>query len=77
MTGMELGHCRRYGFTPIVVLLNNQGWEMIRAFSPDSQAADLGHWQFAQMAAILGGRGLTASTPFAKVLTQKQKMERS
>lgn len=63
MTGMELGHCRRYGFTPIVVLLNNQGWEMIRAFAPDSQAADLGLWPFAEMAQHFGGVGIRASSP--------------
>ncbi|TMP29071.1 indolepyruvate/phenylpyruvate decarboxylase [Pseudoalteromonas rubra] len=63
MTGMELGHCRRYGFTPIVVVLNNQGWEMIRAFAPDSQAADLGLWPFAEMATLWGGKGIRVSTP--------------
>ncbi|WP_105169747.1 indolepyruvate/phenylpyruvate decarboxylase [Pseudoalteromonas sp. T1lg23B] len=63
MTGMELGHCRRYGFTPIIVLLNNQGWEMIRAFAPDSQAADLGLWPFADMATHFGGVGKRVSTP--------------
>ncbi|MFC0118225.1 indolepyruvate/phenylpyruvate decarboxylase [Pseudoalteromonas xiamenensis] len=65
MTGMELGHCRRYGFTPIVVLLNNQGWEMIRAFAPDSQAADLGLWPFADMAQHFGGVGIRVSSPEA------------
>lgn len=65
MTGMELGHCRRYDFTPIVVVLNNQGWEMIRAFAPDSKAADLGHWPLAEMAPLFGGKGLKVSTPEA------------
>lgn len=63
MTGMELGHCGRYQFKPIVVVLNNQGWEMIRAFAPDNQAANLGLWQFAELANVLGGRGHVAQTP--------------
>jgi indolepyruvate decarboxylase len=32
MTGWELGHCQRYGWDPIVLLLNNQSWEMLRTF---------------------------------------------
>lgn len=63
MTGMELGHCRRLGFNPIVVVLNNQGWEMIRAFAPDNKSADLGCWPLADMAELLGGKGLKVATP--------------
>ncbi|XOV79881.1 MAG: indolepyruvate/phenylpyruvate decarboxylase [Aestuariibacter sp.] len=63
MTGMELGHCSRHGFTPIVIVLNNQGWEMIRAFAPDNKSADLGHWPLAAMADLLGGKGIQAASP--------------
>ena len=35
MTGWELGNCRRYGLDPIVVLFNNQSWEMLRVFQPE------------------------------------------
>jgi indolepyruvate decarboxylase len=62
MSGWELGHCRRYGLDPIVVLLNNQSWEMIRAFQPESQCADLGDWHYAALADALGGRGHRVST---------------
>lgn len=57
MTGMELGHCRRYGLDPIVVVLNNRGWEMIRAFQPGSRCADQDGWRYAELADALGGRG--------------------
>lgn len=57
MSGWELGNCRRYGLDPIVVVLNNQSWEMIRAFQPESQCADLGDWRYADLANVLGGRG--------------------
>ena len=57
MTGWELGHCRRYGIDPIVLLLNNQSWEMIRAFQPESKCADLGDWRYAEIADTLGGHG--------------------
>ena len=38
MTGWELGNCPRLGLDPIVILLNNQTWEMIRAFQTNRAA---------------------------------------
>jgi indolepyruvate decarboxylase len=58
MTGWELGHCKRYGLDPIVVVLNNQSWEMIRVFQPNSLCSDLGDWPYAALAENLGGRGI-------------------
>ncbi len=57
MTGWELGNCRRYGWSPIVLLFNNAGWGMLRVFQPDSLFNDLDEWQFAKMAEPLGGAG--------------------
>ncbi|TGG92916.1 indolepyruvate/phenylpyruvate decarboxylase [Natronospirillum operosum] len=62
MTGWELGNCRRLGLDPIVVLFNNQSWEMIRVFSPTSQCSDLGDWQYARLANDLGGLGIRVRT---------------
>ena len=62
MTGWELGNCRRYGLDPVVVVLNNQSWEMIRAFEPDSRCAHLGDWRYADLAGQLGGRGQRVQT---------------
>ena len=62
MTGLELGNCRRYGWDPIVVLLNNSGWGMLRAFQPHSGFNDLGDWQFADIARALGGHGTRVQT---------------
>ena len=62
MTGWELGNCRRYGWDPIVLLFNNQSWEMLRTFQPESSFNDLGHWGFAEMAAGLGGDGVRVNT---------------
>jgi len=55
MTGWELGNCRRYGWDPIVIVMNNLGWEMLRVFQPESCFNDLGDWRFAELAAPLGG----------------------
>jgi indolepyruvate decarboxylase len=57
MTGFELGNCRRYGWDPIVIVFNNRGWEMLRAFQPESRFNDLGDWRFAELARVLGGEG--------------------
>lgn len=57
MTGLELGNCPRLGIDPIVIVLNNQSWEMIRAFQPESRCSDLGDWQLARVADAIGGRG--------------------
>jgi indolepyruvate decarboxylase len=62
MTGWELGNCRRYGWDPIVLLFNNQSWEMLRAFQPESAFNDLGDWRFAEMADPLGGIGERVAT---------------
>jgi indolepyruvate decarboxylase len=62
MTGWELGNCRRYGWDPIVVVLNNAGWEMLRTIRPGSRFNDLGDWDFCAAAAALGGDGLRAAS---------------
>lgn len=62
MTGWELGNCRRYGWDPIVVLFNNASWEMLRAFQPESLFNNLDRWDFAGMAAGMGGDGVRVET---------------
>ncbi|UWU73847.1 indolepyruvate/phenylpyruvate decarboxylase [Bradyrhizobium huanghuaihaiense] len=62
MTGWELGNCRRYGLDPIVVLLNNRSWEMLRAFQPESVFNDLDDWHFARIVPALGGTGERVTT---------------
>jgi indolepyruvate decarboxylase len=57
MTGWELGNCRRLGLDPIVVVFNNRGWEMLRAFVPKARFNDLDDWRFAELAVALGGEG--------------------
>jgi indolepyruvate decarboxylase len=57
MTGFELGNCRRYGLDPVVLVFNNQSWEMLRAFQPESRFNNLDDWHFAAIAPHLGGHG--------------------
>ncbi len=62
MTGWELGNCRRYGWSPIVLLFNNAGWGMLREFEPQAKFNELGDWHFAEMAGPLGGTGERVTT---------------
>ncbi len=62
MTGWELGNAARCGCDPIVVLFNNASWEMLRAFQPESRFNDIGRWDFAAMAAGMGGDGHAVRT---------------
>jgi indolepyruvate decarboxylase len=62
MTGWELGNAARHGSDPIVVVFNNGAWEMLRAFQPQSRFNELGCWDFASMAAGLGGDGHRVQT---------------
>ena len=57
MTGWELGNARRCGCDPIVLVFNNASWEMLRTFEPTARFNDLGRWDFASMAAGMGGDG--------------------
>jgi indolepyruvate decarboxylase len=62
MTGWELGNCARYGWDPIVVVLNNGGWQMLRAFQPAARFNELGEWNYAALASALGGEGARVRT---------------
>jgi len=57
MTGWELGNAARFGCDPIVLVLNNASWEMLRTFEPSAHFNDLGRWDFASMATGMGGDG--------------------
>jgi indolepyruvate decarboxylase len=62
MTGWELGNCQRYGWDPLVIVFNNQSWEMLRAFEPEARFTELSDWHFADMAPALGGHGCRVHT---------------
>ena len=62
MTGWELGHCARYGWDPVVVVLNNGGWGMLSSLRPAARYPALGTWDFAACATALGGIGTRVDT---------------
>ncbi len=62
MTGWELGNAARCGCDPIVLVFNNASWEMLRTFEPTAHFNDLDRWDFAGMAAGMGGQGWRVAT---------------
>ena len=62
MTGWELGNCPKYGWAPIVILFNNQSWEMLRTFQPGPKYHNLDDWNYAEIAPHLGGTGTRVQT---------------
>lgn len=63
MTGGEISQCPRHGLNPIVVLLNNNRWEMLQAFFPQAHYNETVSWPFARLAELWGGRGIEVETP--------------
>lgn len=61
MTGLELGHCSRYGFAPVVIVFNNRRWDMIDAFAPGLNCTNLTNWHYAELARAMGGQGVQVS----------------
>jgi TPP-dependent 2-oxoacid decarboxylase len=62
MTGMELSTAARYGLSPIVVVLNNQGYATERPML-DGPFNDVLPWQFSRIPEVLGsGMGFVVET---------------
>jgi indolepyruvate decarboxylase len=62
MTGLEISHCTRLGLNPIVIVFNNQRWEMLRVIEPEGNYFDLTPWPYSQMARQWEGKGYNVFT---------------
>lgn len=62
MTGMEISHAPRLGLSPLVVLVNNGGWQIFRPVSPRRDLLALPPWPYAELAQAWGGVGFCAGT---------------
>lgn len=63
MTGWELLNCNRCGLDPVVLVLNNGGWGMLKQFHPQAGYTDCSNISYAAVAETLGGTGHRAATP--------------
>src|SRR3989454_1117475 len=57
MTGPEIAQAPRYGLNPIVVVMNNGGWQIFRPVVPEPELLDLPNWPYAELARAWGGQG--------------------
>lgn len=57
MTGLELASALQLGLDPIVILFDNQGWDMVRAFDAEHPAHTLPAVRYELLADSLGCRG--------------------
>jgi len=57
MTGPEIAHAPRYGLKPIVLLINNGGWQIFRPVVALPELLELPQWPYAELAEAWGGRG--------------------
>ena len=62
MTGPEIAHAPAYRCNPVIVLLNNNSWEMLQAFFPDATYNDTAPWPYAKLMELWGGRGFEVHT---------------
>lgn len=62
MTGPEVSHAPRLGLSPVVVLVNNGGWQIFRPVSPRKDLLALPDWPYAELAQAWGGVGFRAGT---------------
>ncbi len=62
MTGAEISHAPRYGLSPVVVLVNNSGWQIFRPVTPRKDLLEIPPWPYAELAQAWGGVGFRAET---------------
>jgi indolepyruvate decarboxylase len=57
MTGPEIAQAPRYGLSPIVLVLNNGGWQIFRPVLARPDLLALPPWPYARLAKDWGGQG--------------------
>src|SRR4029450_8715549 len=65
MTGPEISHAPRYGIDPIVVVVNNGGWQNFRPLVRPPALLDLPACPYAELARAWGGMGVRVETAAA------------
>jgi indolepyruvate decarboxylase len=61
MTGPEISHAPRYGLHPIVVVVNNGGWQIFRPVVERPELLAVPPWPYAELARAWGGAGYLAT----------------
>jgi indolepyruvate decarboxylase len=72
MTGPEIAQAPRYGLTPIVIVVNNGGWQIFRPVVPRRDLLEIPNWSYAELARLWGGQGfrVTRADELRQALTE-------
>jgi len=57
MTGPEIAQAAHHGCNPIVLVVNNGGWEIFRPVAERPELLSIPPWPYAQLADVWGGKG--------------------
>jgi len=58
MTGVEVSHAPAFGANPIVVVINNGGWQIFRPVTDRADLLSIPPWPYAKLAEDWGGLGV-------------------
>jgi indolepyruvate decarboxylase len=62
MTGPEIAQAPRHGLNPVVLVLNNGGWQIFRPVVTRTDLLEVPNWPYAKLAEDWGGRGFRVDT---------------
>jgi len=65
MTGPEIAQAPRYGVKPIVIVVNNGGWQIFRPIVTKTGLLDVPSWPYAELAKAWGGAGFRVTDALA------------
>jgi TPP-dependent 2-oxoacid decarboxylase len=60
MTGPEISHAPKLGTNPIVIVINNRGWQIFRPIADQPELLEIPPWPYAKLAEDWGGAGFVA-----------------
>jgi len=60
MTGPEISHAPLLGANPIVIVVNNSGWQIFRPIAERPELLEIPPWPYAKLAEDWGGAGFVA-----------------
>jgi len=62
MTGPEIAQAAHHGCNPIVLVVNNGGWEIFRPVAERPELLSVPPWPYARLAELWGGKGFRVQT---------------
>ncbi len=62
MTGPEISHAPMLGANPIVIVVNNSGWQIFRPIVDRPELLEVPPWPYAKLGQDWGGAGFVART---------------